>query len=249
MPNAVPVLDATTRAQLARSGTPTIANCLLKRGFKNVFIVGVSAIADDQPTLVGSAFTVRFIPAREDLDSMALYTRDDSLHRRAIEECPPDAVLVLAAGGDTRSSIMGDMMALRLKARGVAGVLTDGGYRDVPAIRATGLPCFQAAASGPATPIWLHPVEFNTPVGCKGVAIYPGDVIVGDGAGVVVIPAHLAADIAQEASEVADYEVFAAQHIQAGRSIFGLFPATEASRAEYQQWQAQGCPPITKRSA
>jgi len=243
-----PPLDTTVREQLARAGASTISNCLLKRGLRNTFVVGLQAVADEQPVMVGQAFTVRFIPAREDLDSMALYATDASLHRRAIEECPPDAVLVLAAGGDNRAAIMGDMMALRLKVRGVAGVVTDGGYRDVPGIRETGLPCFQRATSGPATPIWLHPVEFNTPVGCNGVAIYPGDVIVGDGEGVVVIPQHLAAEVAQEAASTADFESFAALHVAAGRSIFGLFPATDASRKEYEQWQAAGCPPVEKNA-
>jgi len=233
--------------QLARSGASNISNCLLKRGFKNTFLTGIQPLADKQPVMVGQAFTVRFIPAREDLDSMALYARDDSLHRRAIEECPQGAVLVLAAGGDNRAAIMGDMMALRLKVRGVAGVLTDGGYRDVPGIRDTGLPCFQRATSGPATPIWLHPVEFNTPVGCAGVAIYPGDVIVGDGEGVVVVPQHLVKEIAGEATANADYEQFAAAHVRNGRSIFGLFPATENSKKEYQQWLADGQPVITKQ--
>jgi len=240
------MLDTDVREKLARAGASNISNCLLKRGLRNTFIVGLQAVAGEQPVMVGCAFTVRFIPAREDLDSMALYARDDSLHRRAIEECPPDAVLVLAAGGDNRASIMGDMMALRLKVRGVAGVVTDGGYRDVPGIRETGLPCFQRATSGPATPVWLHPVEFNTPVGCNGVAVYPGDVIVGDGEGVVVIPRHLAAEIAEEAATNADFEQFAALHVAAGRSIFGLFPATESGRQEYQQWLDAGRPNIEK---
>jgi len=242
-----PLLDADLREKLARSGASGISNCLLKRGLRNTFLLGIQPVAESQPVMVGRAFTVRFIPAREDLDSMALYSRDDSLHRRAIEECPPGAVLVLAAGGDNRAAIMGDMMALRLKVRGVAGVLTDGGYRDAPGIRDSGLPCFQREPSGPATPIWLHPVEFNTPVGCAGVAIYPGDVIVGDGEGVVVIPQHLVEEIADEAAANADYEKFAAAHVRNGRSIFGLFPATENSTKEYQKWLADGCPPIEKQ--
>jgi len=239
-------INTDIRAKLARSGASNLSNCLLKRGLRNTFLTGIQPVSDNQSVMVGQAFTVRFIPAREDLDSMALYARDDSLHRRAIEECPPDSVLVLAAGGDNRAAIMGDMMALRLKVRGVAGVLSDGGYRDIPGIRETGLPCFQRQTSGPATPIWLHPVEFNTPVGCAGVAIYPGDVIVGDGEGVVVIPQHLALEIADEAAANADYEDFAAAHVRNGRSIFGLFPATEKSRHEYQQWLVAGRPPVER---
>jgi len=133
-------------------------------------------------------------------------------------------------------------MALRLKLRGVAGAITDGGFRDAPGIRDTGLPCFQAQDSGPATPIWLHPVEFNAPVGLGGVAVYPGDVILGNEEGVVVIPAHLADEVAEECIEVAGYETFVQRELKRGRSIFGLFPATPESRAEYENWVAKGRP-------
>ena len=233
-----------TRARLARCGAATLANALLKRGLRNAFLLGLQAVAPGQPSLIGPAWTLRFIPAREDKDSMALYARDDSLHRRAIEECPPGAVLVMSTGDDLRASCMGDMMALRLKVRGVAGVVSDGGYRDTPGIVATGLACFQRAPSGPATPIALHPVEFNTPIGCAGVAVYPNDVIVGDAEGVVAIPRHLVEEIAAECEDIADYEAFVAMHISAGRSIFGLFPATPQSTQEYQRWVASGRPAL-----
>lgn len=238
------VLSETVRAQLARSGTANIANCLLKRGLRNTMLLGLSPLAPDQPVLVGPAWTVRFVPAREDLDTMALYATEQSMHRRAIEECPGGAVLVFAPGGDCRASVMGDMMALRLKMRGVEGVVTDGGYRDAPGIRATGLPCFQARSSGPATPVALSPVAFQVPVGVAGVAVYPGDVIVGDAEGLVCIPAHLVEEVAAEAAANADYEVFVAAHLKRGRSIFGLFPATAASRGEYEHWVAAGRPPL-----
>ena len=246
-PAAAP-LSPVTRDKLARCGSAGISNALLKRGFRNTFLLGLQPLSPDQPAMVGPAFTLRFIPAREDLDSMALYARDDSLHRRAIEECPPGAVLLMATGGDARASCMGDMMALRLKVRGAAGVVTDGGFRDSPGIRTTGLPCFQHTPSGPATPIALHPVAFDQPVGCAGVAVYPGDVIVGDGEGVVCIPRHLADEVADEAFANFEYEAFAAAHIARGRSIFGLFPATPDSRIEYEAWVAAGRPSLeTKR--
>ncbi len=241
-----PVIPETVRAQLARSGSANIANCLLKRGLRNTMLLGLSPVGADQPVLVGRAWTVRFIPAREDLDTMALYASTESMHRRAIEECPSDAVLVLAPGGEAKASVMGDMMALRLKVRGVAGVLTDGGFRDTPGIRATGLPCFQARNSGPATPIALSPVEFQVPVGVAGVAVFPGDVIVGDAEGVVCVPSHLVEEVAAEAAANADYEVFVAAHIRRGRSIFGLFPATAESRSEYDAWVAAGRPMETQ---
>ena len=156
--NASTPLSNAAHDKLARSGASNISNSLLKRGLRNTFLLGLQPLEPSQIPLVGPAFTMRFIPAREDLDSMALYQRDDSLHRRAIEECPANAVLVMSTGNDTRVSCMGDMMALRLKIRGVAGVVTDGGFRDSPGIRSTGLPCFQRETSGPATPITLHPV-------------------------------------------------------------------------------------------
>lgn len=243
---AFAALAPETRERLSRCGAAAVANALLTRGLRNVFLLGLQPVAGGvkQPAMVGPAFTVRFVPAREDLDTMALYASEQSLHRRAIEECPPGAVLVLAPGGDARASVMGDMMALRLQVRGVAGVVTDGGFRDSPGIAATGLPCFQRQPSGPATPIALSPVEFNTPVGVAGVAIYPGDILLGDVEGVVAIPRHLADEVAAEAAAAADYEVFVAAHLRTGRSIFGLFPATPASRAEFEKWVAAGRPPL-----
>jgi regulator of RNase E activity RraA len=135
-------------------------------------------------------------------------------------------------------------MAARLKYRGVSGVVTDGGYRDSAAISATGLPCYQVRNAPPATPIALHPVALDEPVGCAGVAVYPGDVLVGDRDGVVVIPRHLAGEVADEALDAVEYEEFAALHITNGRSIFGLFPATPESRTEYNAWVAAGRPEL-----
>ncbi|MBO3276945.1 RraA family protein [Pseudomonas schmalbachii] len=243
-PEATAPLAPETRERLMRVGTANVANALFKRGFRNVYLLGIAPLSADQGQLVGPAYTLRFMPAREDLDSMANYARNDNLHRVAIEQCPEGAVLVIDTGNSTRAAAMGDMMAARLKFRGAAGVITDGGYRDAPAIREVGLPCFQRQAAPPATPIALHPIELNGPVGCAGVPVYPGDVIVGDGEGVVCIPHHLADEIAVEALDAVEYEAFAALHIARGRSILGLFPATPESYAEYQQWVAAGRPAI-----
>lgn len=240
-------LSHATREKLARCGAASVANALLKRGLRNTFLLGLSPVAPGQPPLIGPAWTVRFIPAREDVSTMAQYASNEGMHRRAIEECDPGAVLVLAAGGEMRASSMGDMMALRLKVRGVAGAITDGGFRDVPGIAATGLPCWQVRDSGPATPIWLHPIEFNTPVGLAGVAVWPGDIILGNDEGIVAIPRHLVDEVAEECADVADFEAFVAREIRRGRSLFGLFPATPESRAQYQEWVAQGRPEEDRR--
>lgn len=234
----IPAPPAETRRQLASAGTATIANALLRRGLRNTFLLGVQPVAPEPPPLVGPAYTLRFIPSREDLDSLAGYGDDEHLHRRAIEECPPGHVLVIDTGSNVAAASAGDLMIARLKARGVAGVVTDGGFRDTPAIRGSGLPAYQRRSAPPATPIALHPVELNGPVGCAGVAVYPDDVVVGDGEGVVIVPAHLAAEVAAESAEATAYEGFAEHEIAQGRSLFGLFPATDASRSEYRTWLA-----------
>lgn len=228
------------RAQLLRVGTAHVANVLLSRGFRNVIMPGVRVLADDQEKLVGPAYTLRFIPAREDIDTMQNYSSDTNLHRVAIEQCPAESVLVIDANGSLEASSMGDMMAARLSQRGVAGVVTDGGFRDASDIKKTGLPCYQVAPAIPATPIHLHPLSLNEPIGCAGVAVYPGDVIVGDADGVAVIPQHLAAEVAAEAIAAVEYEEYAAQQIAQGRSMLEVFPATTESRAEFDAWVAAG---------
>lgn len=232
-------LSNETRGHLQQAGTPNVANRLLRRGYRNVVMQGVAPLKRDQPKLIGEAFTLRFIPAREDLDSMKNYGLETNLHRRAIEECPPDKVLVIDAFDDTRASAMGDMMARRLVYRGAAGVVTNGGFRDADGILETGLPCYHRQPAVPATPIHLHPVALDDPVGVGGVAVYPGDVIFGDADGVVVIPADVAAEVAAEAADDAAYEVFAAGKIAEGRTLFDVFPATETSYREFDELRSQ----------
>lgn len=230
------------RERLARAGSATVANMLLRRGLRNTVMSGVRPLAADQAPLVGPAYTLRFIPAREDIDTLANYASDGNLHRRAIEECPPGAVLVIDAFGCTAAASMGDMMAERLKHRGVSGVVTDGGYRDSAAIRETGLPCFQRDNAPKATPIALHPVALDVPVGCGGVAVYPGDVLVGDADGVAVIPGDLVEAVAAESADAVAYEAFVAVELRNGRGLFGLFPGTAESLLEYRAWVAAGRP-------
>jgi regulator of RNase E activity RraA len=237
-------LSPATREKLARVGSANIANALLARGFRKTYMLGIVPLSGKQAQMVGPAYTLRFIPSREDLDSMANYGRSDNLHRRAIEECPPGHVLVIDTGGASESSSAGDLMAARLKKRGVAGLVTEGGFRDTPAIRKTGLPAYQFRSAPPATPIAMHPVELDRPVGCAGVAVYPGDVLVGDGDGVVVIPWHLVDEVAGDAVAAVEYETFAELQIARGRSIFEVFPATPESRTEYERWVAAGRPAL-----
>ncbi len=229
-------LRSDTRQKLAAASVSTLTNLMLKRGFRNAYMHGVVPLTATAANMVGPAYTLRFIPSREDIDTMAGYASEQNLHRRAIEECPSGHVLVIDAGGSTRAASAGDMMAARLKARGAAGIVTDGGYRDIADIEAVGLPAFQRQNAPPATPIALHAADLNVAIGCAGVAVYPGDIVVGGRDGVIVLPANLAVEIAEEAAGVAAYEEFVAEKIHAGRSMFGLFPATDDSRREYEAW-------------
>lgn len=226
------------RAALGAASISSICNILLGHGFGNVWIRHVVPVSQREGgNMVGPAYTLRFIPAREDIDSLATYARDDNLHRRAVEECPSGSVLVIGAGGDTEAASAGDMMIARMKVRGCAGIVTDGGFRDTPDIARLGFPAYHRTAAPPASPTRLHPADLNVPIGCGGVAIYPGDVIVGDGCGVVVIPAAYVERVAMAVGDIAAYEEFVQARISAGQSLFGLFPATEASRKEFETWR------------
>ncbi|GAB4061447.1 ribonuclease activity regulator RraA [Uliginosibacterium sediminicola] len=241
-PDVMP-LSTQTRELLAQSSSSTIANVLLMRfGLRNSYLLGLFAVRSGLPRMVGPAFTLRFIPAREDIDTMQNYQRDDNPHRRAIEECPAGCVLVIDSGGSTRASSAGDIMVARLSMRGVSGIVTDGGFRDTPSIARIGLPAYQRENAPPATPIGLHPLELNKPIGCAGVAIYPGDIIVGDDEGVVAIPSQLADEVAEAAFAQMQYERYVETQIPRGRALFGLFPGTDESRADYERWVAAGRP-------
>jgi regulator of RNase E activity RraA len=234
-------LTAENKKLLESASVSTLTNLMLKRGFRNAYMHGIAPLSTTDRNMVGPAYTLRFIPSREDLDTMAGYASDQNVHRRAIEECPPGHVLVIDAHGSSRAASAGDMMVARLKARGVAGIVTDGGFRDTADIEQLAFPAFQRETAPAATPIALHAADLNLPIACGGVAVYPGDIIVGATDGVIVLPAHLANEIAEEAADVAAYEEFVAEKISAGHSIFGLFPATEASRKEYESWRATKC--------
>lgn len=233
-----PSLDKDIYEMLLLCSTATLANVMLGHGLSNTFLLGIKPLSPHQRKLVGPAYTLRFIPSREDLDSMNSYASSDNLHRRAIEECPPGSILVIDTGRCLRAASAGDVMAARLKKRGVGGMITDGGFRDSASIRKVQLPAFQQQSAPPATPIALHPIELNGPIGCAGVAVYPGDIIVGDEDGVVVIPAYLVDTVATEALKVSNYEKFVDFNIDRGRSIFGLFPSDQDSRQEYERWLA-----------
>ncbi len=233
----MPALKPETRTLLLKVGVAVLTNGLLKRGLRNQFLHGIVPVAASMPAMAGPAFTLRFIPAREDIDTLEALRRPDNVQRRALEACPPGGVLVIDSCNSARSASAGDLMIGRLKVRGCAGIVTDGGFRDLAGVIKVGLPAYQRQASPPATPIGLHSTDLEVPIGCAGVAIYPGDIIVGDSDGVVALPAGIAEELATEALETATYDEFAEQRIAAGRSIMDIFPPADDVLREYQEWK------------
>jgi regulator of RNase E activity RraA len=191
---------------------------------------------------VGEAFTLRYIPAREDLNPISVFQNPDHPQRKAVEDCPPGAVLVIDSRKDARAASAGSILASRLMQRGVAGLVTDGGFRDTPDIAALDMPAYHHRPSAP-TNLTLHQaIDINVPIGCGDVAVFPGDVVVGDSEGVIVIPAHLADEIAAEATEMTAFEDFVTEKVMEGRTIIGLYPPTHPQTLpDFAAWrQAQG---------
>jgi regulator of RNase E activity RraA len=231
-------LSDATRNKLKTISTATVATALFKRGFRTQCIQDVHPLGPDQPTLVGEAFTLRYMPAREDLNKLDVFRDRSHPQRKAIEDCPPGAVLVMDSRKDARAASAGAILVTRLMQRGVAGVVTDGGFRDSVEIGKLGFPAYHHRPSAP-TNLTLHQaIEINGPIGCGDAPVFPGDVILGDGDGVIVIPAHLADEIANEAFEMTAFEDFVTEQVQAGRGIFGLYPATdEQTLIDFAVWR------------
>jgi regulator of RNase E activity RraA len=228
-------LSAATRDALTRVGTSTLTGILSRRGFKNMFMQEVWPIRPEMPRLVGLAYTMRFIPAREDK------TRGPAagpIQQQAMEGCPPGHVLVVDARGDPRAASAGDIYCGRLKARGCAGIVTDGGLRDTDGVFKTGLVAYHRRPSSPPSGIVHQPVDLNLPIACGGVAVYPGDVVVGDADGVVVIPPDIVDTVAEEALATTLYDEFAEEEVARGRSLIGLFPgADENAKRDFEAWK------------
>jgi regulator of RNase E activity RraA len=232
-------LTADTRRLLARTSTATLATQLFKRGLRNTFLLGVSRLNHDpSPVMVGEAWTLRYIPAREDLNGPGEY---DERHpqRRAIEDCPPGAVLVADCRRDTSAACGGDILMTRLASRGVGGMVTDGGMRDVANIAKLAMPVYIGAPAAPASFHRHAAVDANVPIACGGVPVYPGDVMVGDLDGVVVIPRHLADEVAHDAAEQERLEAWILEEVRGGRGIFGLYPPDADTRARYEAFRGK----------
>lgn len=233
-------LSQETRARLMGVSTATLATALFKRGLRNQFIQDVRPLSPKKANMVGQAFTLRYIPAREDLNTLDVFRNPEHPQRAAVERCPPGAVLVMDSRKDARAASAGSILVSRLQVRGVAGVVTDGGFRDSPEIAGLDIPAYHSRPSAP-TNLTLHQaIEMNVPIGCGDVPVFPGDVVVGDNEGVIVIPAHLADEVAEEAVEMTAYEDFVTEEVLGGATIIGLYPATsDAPREKFAQWRKE----------
>jgi regulator of RNase E activity RraA len=241
--DTAPPIDAETKALLAGASVATLTTQLFKRGLRNLFLVGVGPLNPAAARFVGQAFTLRYIPAREDLDRLEAFQDPDHPQRKAIETVPPGQVLVMDCRGDTRAACGGDILTTRLMVRGVAALVTDGGLRDTGEIAKLDIPVYCAGPSSPPNLVIHHAVEeLNVPIGCAGVPVFPGDVLVGDSEGVVVIPRHLAEEVATDAAAQERQERFLARKVARGAPLRGTYPPNEATLREYEAWRAAGEP-------
>jgi regulator of RNase E activity RraA len=233
-------LNPETRRMLMGVSSATLCTALFKRGLRNQFIQDVRPLNPGLPNMVGEAYTLRYIPAREDLNPLSVFTDRAHPQRKAVEECPAGAVFVIDSRKDARAASAGSILVTRLMVRGVAGVVTDGGFRDSPEIAQLPFPAYHHRPSAPTNLTVHQALDLNVPIGCGDVAVWPGDVVVGDAEGVVVIPAALADEVAAEAVEMTAFEDFVTERVRAGQSILGLYPPTEeASRTAFAAWRQE----------
>ena len=230
-------MNAEQRKMLTACSTATITMQLLKRGLRATAMCDVAPLSGEQKRVVGEAYTVRFIPMREDLSDPAVLGNRETPQRRAIEECPEGAVLVMDGLRNRNVGMIGDILAERLRVRGVAACVTDCAVRDADAVIATGFPVWCGGRAAPPNNTGLAMGDLQTPVGCGGVAVIPGDVLVCDGDGVAVIPRKMVESVAADAVEQEQVEAFVLERIRAGHAVPGTYPPNDETMAAYELWK------------
>ena len=230
-------LDKKTIATLANISTATLTTVLLKKGLRNVWLRGTRPLQPGQPRQVGPAFTMRFVPAREDLATPESWSSPRST-RVAIEAMEPGCIAVVDAMGITDAGIFGDILCQRIKLRGVAALVTDGVMRDVAGVRATELAVWCQGAAAPPSVAGLTFVGWQEPIGCGGVAVFPDDTIVVDDDGAIVIPSALVEEVTALATEQEELESWIFDQVKAGASLPGLYPANAETKARYDAFRA-----------
>jgi regulator of RNase E activity RraA len=227
-------------AQLAGISTATVTMQLLKRGLRNCFIRGARPLNAADCRFAAQAYTMRFIPMREDLSRIEVLGDPEYPPRKAVEDITPGMALVIDARGETGAGVIGDILAARLQERGVAAVVSDGPVRDGLEVAAGALPVFCAGAAAPASLNVHFGADLQRPIACGGVAVIPGDVLVGDGDGVVVIPQAMAAEVARDGAEQEQLEDFLKQRVAAGHPTIGTYPPNPETLQAYEEWKEAG---------
>jgi regulator of RNase E activity RraA len=237
MTAATPTLSKETHGRLMRAAVPTVVSLLYRRGFRNTFLFGPRALNPRAVRFAGPAYTVRTIPVREDLVEAQVDGRRPNLQARSVDEVPAGGVLAVAMDGETRTAFMGDIMTTHLLAKGVAGVVLDGGVSDAAAIAEIPLPLF--CTGNAATPVTSHRyvIDLQVPIGLAGVPVLPGDVLMGDANGVVAIPAGLVDEIAEAAAERELLEEFVVGRVREGAPLAGTYPPDAATLAAFEAWR------------
>jgi regulator of RNase E activity RraA len=241
MPDAAPLSDR-SRALLAFPSTATLTTVLSKQGLWNTFVTGAGPL-NAIKRMIGVAYTLRYIPSREDLDHDLVFDNSSDPQRIAIEAVGPGDVLVIDARGDQRAGTMGNILAARMVARGAVGIVTDGCFRDSPAIAAMEIAAYSRSPHASTNKTIHHPIEVQVPIGCGGVAVYPGDVLVGDQEGVVVIPATIVDKVAELAADQEHREDFILSRVVAGNPLLGTYPPDEQTTAAYELYCQQNPKP------
>lgn len=231
-------LKPKTKEKLERVSVATLATALYKRGLRNQAIQDVRPVSQKGRNMVGPAFTLRYMPAREDRNTLAEFRNPEHPQRVAIETCPKGHVLVMDSRKSAYAASAGDILITRLMKRGAAGIVTDGGFRDAMNIATLEMPAYHSRPSSPTNLTTNEAIAINEPIGCGDAPVFPGDIVVGDDDSVIILPAHLADEIADEAIEMTAYEDFALEQVTNGASIIGLYPATKEENLEkFAEWR------------
>lgn len=232
-----PSLARSTKDLLATASTATIQSQLFKRGLRNTFLFGLRSVNPEASGFVGEAFTLRYIPAREDLDVLDVFRDPNHPQRKAVEEVGPGQVLVMDCRNDPRAASGGNILMTRMMVRGAAAMVTDGSVRDSPEISEMPFPVYSAGVSATVNLVAHHAVDIQVPIGCAGVAVYPGDILVGDREGVVVVPHSLADEVAVAAAEQEILERFILERVRAGAKLPGTYPPDAQTLADFEVWK------------
>jgi len=228
-------VDADVLERLRAVSTATVQNQLFIRGLRRTAIHGVLPLSPARARFVAEAFTLRYIPAREDLDVVASFRDPSHPQRVAIESVPAGHALVVDSRGDGTAASAGEILTTRLAVRGCAALVTDGSVRDSYRIKDVDLPVFTRSVTPTTNLVLHHAADMQVPIGCGGVAVFPGDVLVGDPEGVVVIPRHLAEEVSVDALEQERLEEFLLAKVAAGAPVPGTYPPSDEVRAEYAE--------------